>query len=328
MSGFAAKKVVPPSITVATQLAILVCFLMGLAILPAFVTSYWKDVIIIFLLNCLLVVSYRLITLMGGWSFAHVATMGLGGYSVAILSQAPYSLPIGITIVIGGFIALIFGLLISYPVLRTREYYFFLATFAAGEALRQSFIQFREITGGTSGIAFIKRPLGFEDATSFHFLLLAVLAVVVLALLAFERSRVGKTVQAVGRNEELSVSLGINAWGYRSLVFVVGSALAGIAGGFMASYNGIVSPADFSSTLMFKIVASAIVGGVSSYIGPIAGLIFLTGIEQMFRGVPQVVPLVWGICVIFVLLVAPGGIDSRIQSLLSKRRSKKEVYDA
>ncbi|RVT69634.1 MULTISPECIES: branched-chain amino acid ABC transporter permease [Rhizobium/Agrobacterium group] len=328
MSGSATKTVAAPSIAVTTQLAILVCFLISLAMLPAFVSSYWKDVIIIFLLNCLMVVSYRLITLMGGWSFAHVATMGLGGYSVALLSQAPYNLSIGTTIAIGGFIALIFGLLISYPVLRTREYYFFLATFAAGEALRQCFIQFREITGGTSGIAFIKRPQGFEDVTSFHFLLLAVLAVVVLALLAFERSRVGKTVQAVGRNEELSVSLGINAWGFRSLVFVVGSALAGIAGGFMASYNGIVSPADFSSTLMFKIVASAIVGGVSSYIGPIAGLIFLTGIEQLFRGVPQVVPLVWGICVIFVLLVAPGGIDSRIQSLLSRLRPNKEAVNA
>ncbi|MDK1494227.1 branched-chain amino acid ABC transporter permease [Sinorhizobium sp. 7-81] len=327
MSGSVAK-VASPSIPVATQLAILSCLMVGLAVLPALVTSYWKDVTVIFLLNCLLVVSYRLITLMGGWSFAHVATMGLGGYSVALLSQAPYNLPIGVTIVIGGFIALIFGVVISYPVLRTREYYFFLATFAAGEALRQSFIQFREITGGTSGIAFIKRPQGFEDVTSFHFLLLTVLAIVILALLAFERSRVGKTVQAVGRNEELSVSLGINAWGYRSLVFVMGSALAGIAGGFMASYNGIVSPADFSSTLMFKIVASAIVGGVSSCIGPIAGLIFLTGIEQLFRGVPQVVPLIWGVCVIFALLVAPGGIESRIQSFPLRRRWKKEVSNA
>ncbi|RMC64686.1 hypothetical protein [Sinorhizobium meliloti] len=89
MSGSIAKKIAPPSIAVSTQLAILSCLLVGLAVLPALVTSYWKDVTVIFLLNCLLVVSYRLITLMGGWSFAHVATMGLGGYSVALLRNRP-----------------------------------------------------------------------------------------------------------------------------------------------------------------------------------------------------------------------------------------------
>lgn len=282
------------------------------------VDPYWKNVIVVLEINILLVLSFRLITLMGGWTFAHVATMGIGGYAVAILSQEPFNLPVLVTVLVGSMAAALFALAISYPVLRTRQYHFFLATFAAGEALRQAFIQFREVTSGLSGIAFISRPAGFEDPVSFQFLLLIFLVATTAALLWFERSRIGIVVKAVGANEELSASLGANAWAYRALVFVAGSFIAGLAGGLFASYNGIVSPADFSSTLMFKIVVSTVLGGATSYIGPVVGLIFLTATEQIFRSVPQLVPLLWGAAVIIALLAFRG----RFDKLVSRVRSR------
>lgn len=305
-------------------LIILVPF--GLA--PLIASSYFQGVLVLLALNAILVTSFRTITTMGGWSFAHVATMGIGAYSVAILSGEAHAIPVTVTMVIGVAGAMLFGFVVSIPVLRTRQYYFFLATFAAGEALRQSFLQFKEITGGATGIAFIPRPEGLEGTIQYYYFVLGVWFILSIALKMFDRSEIGASVKAVGLNEDLAVSLGINAWRNRSLVFVIGSGGAGLVGGLLASYNGVVSPADFNSTLMFKVVASAIVGGTTTFTGPLIGLLYLTAIEEIFRGLPRMVPMIWGVSVVSVLLFARSGIDLKLRNWLEEISGRKGSKDA
>ncbi len=284
--------------------------------------AYVHGALVLFVLNAILVLSYRTITTMGGWSFAHVAIMGVGAYAVAILSAPPIGLPVLLCVAIGGVLAGLVAMALSWPVLRTRQYYFFLSTFAAGEALRQCFIQFKGLTGGTSGLAFIPRPgfIGDSAALPFLWLALAVFLALALAAVCFDASETGMKIRAVGEDETLSASLGLDAWGLRATAFVLGSVGAGIAGGLLASYNGIVAPNDFGAALMFKIVASCIVGGTRRAWGPLLGLIFLTVIEEAFRAVPVYVPLIWGGLVIVVTLYAPGGLESLVERV--QRRFK------
>jgi branched-chain amino acid transport system permease protein len=290
----------------------ILALVVGTSAIALFSTSYVHGALVLFVLNAILVLSYRTITTMGGWSFAHVAIMGVGAYAVAILSAAPFGLPVLLCVTIGGVLAGLVAMALSWPVLRTRQYYFFLSTFAAGEALRQCFIQFKGLSGGTSGLAFIPRP-GFIDdsaALPFLWLTLAIFFVLAMAAVCFDASETGIKIRAVGEDETLSASLGLDAWGLRATAFVLGSVGAGIAGGLLASYNGIVAPNDFGAALMFKIVASCIVGGTRRAWGPLLGLIFLTVIEETFRAVPVYVPLIWGGLVIVVTLYAPGGLES------------------
>nr|WP_323688841.1 hypothetical protein [Rhizobium sp. AN83] len=64
----------------ASSAAILFCgFLAG---------EYAKQVLILFMINLMLVTSYRLITTMGGWSFAHIAFAALGAYTMALLTTS------------------------------------------------------------------------------------------------------------------------------------------------------------------------------------------------------------------------------------------------
>jgi branched-chain amino acid transport system permease protein len=290
----------------------ILALVVGTSAIALFSTSYVHGALVLFVLNAILVLSYRTITTMGGWSFAHVAIMGVGAYAVAILSAAPFGLPVLLCVTIGGVLAGLVAMALSWPVLRTRQYYFFLSTFAAGEALRQCFIQFKGLSGGTSGLAFIPRP-GFIDdsaALPFLWLTLAIFFVLAMAAVCFDASETGIKIRAVGEDETLSASLGLDAWGLRATAFVLGSVGAGIAGGLLASYNGIVAPNDFGAALMFKIVASCIVGGTRRAWGPLLGLIFLTVIEETFRAMPVYVPLIWGGLVIVVTLYAPGGLES------------------
>jgi branched-chain amino acid transport system permease protein len=288
--------------------------------LPLLLSSYWQSVLVLFAINATLVIGYRLITTMGGWSFAHVAIMGLGAYTTAILTSLEQPCSFWPTFFLGGLIAGAFALLISYPVLRTRHYYFFLSTFAAGEALRQCYIQFSGVTGGTYGISFIPRPSGFlgldfSNTAHFYYLSLAVAVIVGLGLYRFDLTRIGQTIKAVAANEELSESIGINTWAYRSLAFVMGSVVAGLAGVLFANFNGAINPLDFKAVFMFKVVAAAIIGGVTTFYGPLLGLLYLTALEEIFREFAQWVPLIWGVSAIGVLLFFQGGLESAIHRL-------------
>ncbi|MFB8343840.1 branched-chain amino acid ABC transporter permease [Brucella cytisi] len=296
--------------------------LLGVAlVLGGFVAGeYILGILVLFALTSILVLSYRTITTMGGWSFAHVAIMGIGGYSVAILTKPPFDLPVLVAMLSGGVLAALFAALLSWPVLRTRQYYFFLSTFAAGEALRQCYMQLKEITNGTSGIAFIERPEILPNPSStVEFLCLVVVVLVLLGVFyaALDVSDTGLKIKAVGEDEELSASIGIDAWALRALAFILGSFGAGIAGGLLASYNGIISPSDINAMLMFKVVAACVIGGTTRFSGPLLGLLLLTLIEEIFRPIPQFVPLIWGMFVIAAIFFGKWASGS-----LMMRRSK------
>ena len=294
-------------------LALIVTIL--LAASPAVLTVYWQTVLVGFVINVLLIMGYRVITTMGGWSFAHVAVMGLGAYTMALLTTAQPAWSFWTSTFAAVVVTALFALVLAYPVLRTRAYYFFLSTFAASEALRQCFIQFSWITGGTNGIAFVPRPaplfgISFETIHGFLYLVLAITLLVGCALLLFDRSRVGYTIKAVAANEDLSTSLGMNAWAYRTLAFVIGSAIAGLAGALSGNFNGIINPSAVRSIAMFKLVAAAIVGGTTTFFGPVLGLIYLTALEELFRAHASWVPLLWGASVVAAILLTKGGIET------------------
>ena len=296
-----------------------------LVALPHALSVYWQSVLVLFTINAVSLMGYRLITTMGGWSFAHISTAGLGAYTTAVLTTLETPWSFWATFFLGALIAGAFAMIIAYPVLRTRHYYFFLSTFAAGEALRQCYVQFSGITGGTYGISFIPRPepilgMDFGNSVGFYYLALALAVVVGLLLYRFDLSRLGGTIKAVAANEELSESIGINTWALRTLPFVMGSVVAGFSGVLYANFNGSINPLDFSAVLMFKLVAAAIVGGITTFWGPLVGLLYLTALEEAFRDFTQWIPLLWGISVLGVILLAEGGLEMVIIRLGRRAR--------
>ena len=296
-----------------------------LAILPYFTTTYYKTVIVLFVINTILVMSYRMITTMGGWSFSHIAITGLGAYTMAILTQESIGWTVWQTLPVAVFIAGGFAALISFPVLRTHGFYFFLSTFAAGEALRQSFQQFPQLTGGLSGIAFIPQPtpilgVSFETVENYYLLCLAIAVLSGILFVLLDRSRIGRTIRAVASNEELSLSIGISARFYRALAFVIGSMVAAVGGVLFASFNGLINPVDFGINFMFKILSAAIIGGVTTIWGPILGLLYITIIEEVLRDSEKYIPLFYGISVIAILIFAENGLEGVVISLVRRLR--------
>jgi len=283
-------------------------------LLPVFVAGYWIHVITIAAIDVILVVSFRLITQMGGWSFAHVGLMSVGGYTSALLTTKYLHWSFWLTLPLGGLAAACVALAISYPCLRTREFYFFLSTFAAGEAIRQVWVNWR-FFGAIFGIPFLARPtpilgLKFVSPMANYYLILFFCLLTVFILYWFDKSRISKTLLAINSHETLCSSMGINAWGYRALAFVVGSFFAGIAGVLFVHFIGYANPVMFTTLYSFKIVTAAIIGGVGTLAGPIIGLIILVIVTEIFRDMLLWFPIVQGLLIVLVLLFLPHGLES------------------
>lgn len=286
---------------------------------PQFMTEYQLWILTIFCINIILVTSFRLITTMGGWSFTHTICMGVGGYTTALLTTKFLHLPFWLTLPLGGLAAALFALAISYPVLRTKGFYFFISTYAAGEAMRQVWIKFRNIFGGHWGIGRIVKPsllgINFADPHVYYYLVLAFVALSLLIMYRFDKSRLGDTIKATSMSDSLCESMGINTRRYETIVFVMGSFFAGIAGVLYVHYTGIVTPHDFSGIYMFNVLTWAIVGGTGSFAGPVMGLSLMTGIAEIFRHYKQWVPLINGLFIVGILLFLPEGIQSLPQRI-------------
>ena len=156
--------------------------------------------------------------------------------------------------------------------------------------------------------------------------MLGLLAITFLFLYSLEKSRIGTNLKIIAQSTDLAESIGINVMRHQVLAFTICSFFGGLAGGFFASYNVIISPEGFTVGYSIILVATMVVGGMYSFWGPAVGAILLIII-------PQVVPIIpagfgekifYGVLLVLILFFLPKGLISlpeTIKARLSRRRS-------
>lgn len=302
-------------------IALLCCVLPLPFILPEFHLS----ITTFLLINLILVVSFRLIATMGLFNFAHISLMSIGAYTAGLLVIRlgwSFWLAFPVAVLVSALVSLLIGL----PILRTKGFQFFIASFAAGEAIRWTWIIFRELFGGYAGIGLIPRPepilgISFDSSTSYFYLVLGFTLFSLVTMYRLEMSRIGDTVKSINSSTDLCESAGINTYRYKTLVFVIASSFAGLAGVLFSFYTGTACPGDFTFVYSINILIFMIVGGIGSFAGPIIGAISLTVVGELLRDFLKYLPLIYGAIVIVVVLLLPGGLVSlprRIQMMRKK----------
>ena len=104
--------------------------------------------------------------------------------------------------------------------------------------------------------------------------------------------------------------------------FGVGSAIAGAAGCFYASFVGTLVPDAFFIVESFTILAMVIVGGMGTLIGPVCGAILLTVLPELLRGIGDLRLIVYGVAVMLVVLFMPGGIVEAARLMFGGLRAR------
>ena len=309
----------------------------ALLALPHGLSFSQQEILVFLTINILLVSSYRLLTLTGEWSLAHVVIMGVGAYASALYSKE-LGVWVPVSILLGGATAALLAVLLSFPLFRMKGFYFLIGSFAAGEIIRLLWKRFRDPFGGPKGIKGIEPmpdfsigiyDFDFFEPVSYYYLSGVVVAVCLWLLWRIERSPVGLTFHAVHWQDKLAEASGVNLRAYRTLAFAIASGFAGIGGGLMAHYVGTINPNSFDVDLMVYVLTWAIVGGTGTFYGPILGCVVLTVLNEIVLrelGFEQMRPLIYGLIMILSILFLPKGLESIVQHLAT-RRSEKGVKD-
>lgn len=282
---------------------------------PFAVSAYKVDVLTNLLINVILVSSFRLITTTGGWSLAHVPMMGCGAYASALLAGT-LGMPFWISLPLSALTAGLVGFAISYPLARTKGFAFFVASFAAGEAIRLCWIRFKFPFGGHKGLG-VPVPellanvawLDFAEAVPYYFLTLVLTLLALGIMLRLDRSRIGNTWKAIESQENLAKSVGIDITRYKMLAFACGSFFSGLAGVLLAHRLWAIEPNQFGFTTTLYLLVWVVFGGSHTFSGPIWGVVVLTLLAELLRPLMEWVPMIFGAIIVVTLIYLPGGLE-------------------
>jgi branched-chain amino acid transport system permease protein len=311
----------------------------ALIVLPHLLSISQQEILVLLVINVLLVSSYRLLTLTGEWSLAHVVIMGVGAYASALAAKE-FGLTVPLSMLLGASIAAFLAFLLSFPLFRMKGFYFLIGSFAAGEVIRLVW-KWSELTwlfGGPKGIKLIPPVpdidalgIDFYDPVHYYYLCLIVVAVSLIVLYRVEQSRIGLTFHAIHWQDKLAESVGVDTFRYRMLAFVIASFFAGLAGALYAHYVGTVNPNRFGVDEMVYVLIWAIVGGTATFYGPIVGVVALTILNEVVLralGIDQMRPMLYGALLIASILFLPNGLESlvpKIKDWIAGRKAKRAV---
>lgn len=250
--------------------------------------------------NILLALSIYLTLACGLLSVANAAFMGIGAYTAAWLTlntEAPFAF----ALFCGALLAAGMALVIGRPTLRLSGVYLAMATLAFGEVVRIVFLNAEGLTGGALGLNGIPQLTGAFDVA------LAV-AITLFFLLRMADSRIGRVMRAICQDEIAAELMGRNVRAYKLFVFVVGAALAGLAGGLNAHFTFFISPNEYGFERGVEILAMGVLGGTGSPWGAVIGALLITLLPEALRGLGHYRPLVNGLVLIVIIIYSPKGV--------------------
>ena len=280
--SYAGEAQILPSGFQKTSLAL---FLVVLLAAPMVLDSYMVSVLTLMCISVIGAVSLNLLTgFCGQISLGHGAFLGVGAYASAQFSTM--GLPFFVSLVLGGGVAAVVGMVFGIPSLRLKGIYLAIATLAAQLILEYVFLHAEAVTGGSAGLP-VDSPeiLGvvFDTDRSMFYLALFVTVLCVMAVANIVRTRPGRAFVAI-RDYYLSAEIvGVNLFAYKLTAFGVSSFMAGVAGGLWAHYTMYITPEQFNIGLSISYLAMIIIGGLGSVQGAIFGAVFITLLPEVLN---------------------------------------------
>jgi branched-chain amino acid transport system permease protein len=260
--------------------------------------------------------------ILGGYTgytnFGVGAFFAVGAYSSVVLHKLT-SLPVPVMIVVGGLMSGILGFGMGYLTLRLKGVFFAIATLALA-IVAQTFIVNWDYVGGSRGVYVIRpqqAPL-YGSYIQYLYSLMLVLAWVSVAIArTIERSRLGLGFNAIRDDEAAAEAGGVPTLRLKLISTTLSGALMGMAGAPLPYYVTYLDPASsFNLSYAVNSVAMPLIGGMTSWIGPVIGAVLLGTIQQLATVTisSALNLLIVGVLLIAFVIIAPNGIVGLVQA--------------
>ena len=245
---------------------------------------------------------YLLSGLAGQLSLGHGALMGVGGFGAGLFATRA-GVPYPLALVLAGGAAALMAMAIGLPSFRIKGLYLAVTTLVFGIAAERFLFRLDVVSGYARGLGL--PPIGIRTALGWS---VAVLAAAVALAVRVGRSKPGRAMEVLHHDETLAQSWGIAVSRYKLGAFGLSGFLAGLAGVTYATLLGHITSEAFSAELAITLVAMAIVGGLRSLSGVIAGSLLFAVLPELLRSSPQWLPLAYSGVFLAVILVLPRGL--------------------
>jgi branched-chain amino acid transport system permease protein len=255
--------------------------------------------------------------ILGGYTgyvnFGSSAFFAMGAYSTVVLVELHLPIPLPVMVVIGGIVSGIVGLGMGYLTLRLRGVFFAIATLALAIVLETIIVNWDFVGGGRG--AYVVRPRNipfFQDYIQYLFAVMLALVVIALATArTIERSTLGYGFATIRDDELAAEASGVPTLRLKLIATTLSGAFMGMAGAPFPYYISFMQPTSaFALDYGVNAIAMPMIGGTTSWVGPLVGAVLLASLQQyatvMMSGVVNL--LIVGVLLIVFVVVAPDGI--------------------
>jgi branched-chain amino acid transport system permease protein len=282
---------------------------LGAALVAAFVVSYFSPhfnryylgVAIDVGVAIIMAVSLNLINgYTGQFSLGHAGFMAVGGFTAAKLTLVTTNAMFPVSLLFGGLMAAVVGLIVGVPSLRLKGDYLAIVTLGFGEIIRVIF-QNSPAFGSATGLT------GIPQLTTI-FWTYGTAAVTVYVITSMVNSTYGRGFICVHDDEVAAAAVGINPIRYKVTAFVVGAFFAGVAGALYAHQKSVMQPDGFGFIHSIDFVVMVILGGMGNTAGVIAAAVVLTLLPEFLRQFASYRMIIYSLLIIGLMMARPQGL--------------------
>ena len=248
----------------------------------------------------------------GLMSFGHAMFYGLGGFAVA-LSVAKMDWPPLAGLVIAPAVGAVTAVVTGLIVLRGTALYFGLLTLGVAQLFWATANGWRNLTGGENGVPGNFAPGWLQSTDKLYWFIYGCVLFCLILLYIITRSPFGDTLRGIRENRRRATFMGVWVKRYELSAFVIAGTFGGIAGGLFAMHAGLVSSTimDWRNSALPLIVG--LIGGLGAFLGPAAGALFYSFVQEELVSRTVLWDLAIGIVVLAVILLIPKGLAGGIR---------------
>ena len=254
-------------------------------------------------------------------SLCHAGLFGIGGYVVGILAWhdfnaeplwfMPGTSDLAVALPLAALVCGLAAASVGAISLRTSGPYFLMITLAFNQMFYYGAVALQKY-GGDDGLQIMSSVtlagLDISNRYRFFYVALAFLALTLLLIDRFVRSRFGMALRAASKNETRVIAVGVDPWIYRLIAFVISGVLTGVAGALLAAGQQFISPVDMSWDRSGDLVVMAVLGGVGYVWGPALGAAAFVILELVLSSWTTHWQLAFGMIVVGVVVSLRGGL--------------------
>ena len=298
-----------------------------LAVLPWVLVRYQLSILTDVLIFGLFALSLDLIMGYTGMvSFGHAAYFGLGAYGSALV-LIHFGQPIPVALLAGALLAGVIAAPVGWFSTRATGIYFAMLTLAFAQLLYTVAYKWRDLTGGSDGIAGVPKTALFWGGPSlaspraFYFVVAGAVVLSLVLCRALTRSPFGRALQAIRENERRFIALGRDPRPFKLVVFVIAAVFAGLAGALFAPFRGFASPEVMFWVLSGQGLMMVITGGIGTLVGPIVGAMVFILVQEILSSYTEHWMIFTGAIFVLMVIFLPGGLVGTAQRALNWPRA-------